>query len=120
MPNRIVTTACLLASPLLIANSDPLGDDEAPLLDPLVEDAPLLSMDIAPSPLRNCTDTYETVMQERGQAEFQRAPASPDSPQMVRAVDYDIDGCDFMVTGSGIQPLPARPLEDAPLLHRAQ
>ena len=118
MARKVLTAACLLASPLLVANTDPLVGD--PLIAPAVEDAPLVLDDIAPLPSPNCADTWETVMEERGQAQFRREPASPDRPQMLRAVDYNIGGCDFMVTSSGIQPLPPRPQAEAPLLHRAQ
>ena len=118
MSRRRFPAACLLIAPLLVGNADPEAEEPGWVL-PETLNAPVLQS-VTPLEPRNCTDTWETVMEERGQARFRREPASPDSPQMVRAVDYDIDGCDFLVTGTGIQPLPPRPQADAPLLHRTQ
>lgn len=98
-----------LAAPMLIANGDP-PSESAPLA---LESLQTFDSLAALGPLRprlNCTDTIEIVRQERGLPLIDRQIADADAPILFNAVDYDIDGCDVLLTSNGeIRPLPLVP-----------
>ena len=72
---------------------------------------------LTPSP-EQCRDRITAVREAKDKPPLlDRAPASPDKPHRIYAVDKRIDGCAVMVMHgdvTDIRPLPARP--EGPLL----
>ncbi len=54
----------------------------------------------------NCRDMVMHVREEQGLPLLRREPVSPDEPMLVATVDYDLDGCDVLLTSDGPQSPP--------------
>lgn len=107
MRRIISVSAVLLIGPMLVANQDLPALQSNPL-----PDASPTALAATPSiglPERNCRDTIQQVRQERGLPMIQRDTADADEPILFAALDYDIDGCDVLLTAEGPQPLPLVP-----------
>lgn len=124
---RLSTFVLLCCAPLLVANADPESASNSHKTDTdsqnEIRSDPehyIERWDYLPTPhLRpgagNCTNTYEKVMSERDAPMFRRDSALLTTNNAIRAVDYRIDGCAFMVIGQDVRPVPEPPSQDVPL-----
>ena len=114
--------ALAAVAPVLAANQDAPQEPQA---EPEVDSSPALDDPsvLDPSGLlalrANCRDMINHVREERGLPLIRRNLSDPEEPMLIRAVDYNVEGCDVLLTSTGPQPLPEID-PDAPLLRRAR
>ncbi len=103
MKATLSLVALALAAPVFAQDKPADHDSE------MFHRGPVLQNEVGPEPHADlaCTDTIHHARRELGLPSLDRKPADPDDVILLRAVHYNLDGCDVLLASDGeILPLP--------------